>query len=181
MHDVLGEVHKEFEMKLGVGYWRKWCPRFACCGRSRGRAGGSKADQSSDVNTFSAATRCVFRLRPAGWAQSSRATQAISGLALPAPPANAARVELAFTVGRSLCLSCTAARAGVVADVATALGLPRPNVRVVEVRDGRRRARVARLRDDRADRPLHRLQEVAAHHHELHDRVVLGSSTSSRV
>ena len=55
------------------------------------------------------ATRCVFRLRPAGWGQSSRATQAISGLALPAAPANAARLELAFTVGRSVCLACSGA------------------------------------------------------------------------
>ena len=81
------------------------------------------------------ATRCVFRLRPAGWGESSRATQAISGLALPAAPANAARVELAFTVGRSVCLSCSGARAGVVADLATALAVPRANVRVVEVRE----------------------------------------------
>jgi hypothetical protein len=81
------------------------------------------------------ATRCVFRLRPAGWGESSRATQAISGLALPAAPANAARLELAFTVGRSVCLSCSGARAGVVADLATALALPRANVRVVEVRE----------------------------------------------
>ena len=80
-------------------------------------------------------TRCVFRLRPAGWGETSRATQAISGLLLPAAPANAARLELAFIVGRSLCLSCSGARAGVVADLATALAVPLANVRVVEVRE----------------------------------------------
>lgn len=79
--------------------------------------------------------RCAFRLKPAGWGESSRATPAISGLALPAAPTNAARLELALLTGRSLCMSCSGARAGLVADLAAVLQLPPSNVRLVEVRE----------------------------------------------
>lgn len=60
VHDVLGEVHKEFKMKMGPGYWKRWCPCFVCCDGGNGNGNGGRkgaAEPSSDVNTFSAATR----------------------------------------------------------------------------------------------------------------------------
>ena len=80
-------------------------------------------------------TRCVFRLRQAGWGESSRVTQAISGLPLPAAPPKAYRLELQFHVGQSVCMGCSGARAGLVADLAVALTVPPANVRIVEVRE----------------------------------------------
>ena len=86
----------------------------------------------------SAETRCNFRIRPAGWGESSKPSVAVSGLLLPTPAGRAARLEAALRFGKSgtVCARCSTDQAKFVADIATVLRLPSSNfVRIIEVRE----------------------------------------------
>ena len=77
--------------------------------------------------------RCLFRVRPARWAEPSRPSAALGGLPLPArQPASAERVELRL---RGVSLQAQSARDRLVDDVAAALGIASANVHLVEARD----------------------------------------------
>ena len=121
------------EYKRGAGTWHAISPR---------KVANSPGPERWQVDNLrcgdSAETRCSFRVRPAGWGESSKPSLAVSGLLLPTPASRAARLEAALRFGKSgtVCARCSTDQAKFVADIVTVLRLPSSNfVRIIEVRE----------------------------------------------